>query len=126
VDATDPNPHVSARPCKTGAETPHPLARGASGLDWRLRQSRTPIHFTERLSKKAPSRAPMDFGPHLWLSCNKLAPGPASSQESERKRPSPATKLNARSGSRGAASIRNSTRRVCFRPSSSTRKPAKC
>jgi hypothetical protein len=53
------------------------LALGASGLDLRQRQSRDAIHFTERLSKKAPSRQTMDFGGHLWLSCNKLAPAPA-------------------------------------------------
>lgn len=64
-------------PHESGAETPHPLARCASGLDWRPRQSRTPIHFTERLPKKAPSLPAIDFAPHLWLSCNKPAPAPA-------------------------------------------------
>ena len=49
-------------------------ASSASGLDWRPRQSRSAIHFTERFLTKAPSCRAMDFAPNLWLSCNKPAP----------------------------------------------------
>jgi hypothetical protein len=51
------------------------LLRVRSGLA--VRQNRIRIHFTERVPKKAPSRRTMDFAPHLWLSCNKLAVQPA-------------------------------------------------
>ena len=39
------------------------------------RQSREPIHFTERVKAKASNRRAVDFAERMWLSCNKPAAG---------------------------------------------------